>query len=143
MPILVLVCDGHIRFGQCETAKSCLPWSNRYFLRHRSQCVRGNTRVKYLQLVSPRWNIRNAELTVCIGDCVVGRCYGDYHRTHLRVNVAENERDPGLIEFDKARCPALVQPQIEALPLEKREHVVKKRVAVRKLHLAPGRYHEQ
>src|ERR1700684_2977746 len=59
------------------------------------------------------------------------------------MNVAEDIRDPRLIELHKLRAAALIQSQIEAFAIEQGEHIVKKRIVVGKLHLAARWNHNQ
>src|SRR5579862_877526 len=59
------------------------------------------------------------------------------------MNVAENIRDSGLIELHELCCAAFIESQIKAFSVEQREHVMKKRIAIREFHLASSRYHHQ
>src|SRR5207247_2290344 len=59
------------------------------------------------------------------------------------MNVAEDKRDPRLVELHKARGSAFIKSKIESLALEKRKYVVKERIVIGKLDLASHRYHDQ
>ena len=59
------------------------------------------------------------------------------------MNIAEDERDSGLVELHEARGPALVESKIEALAFEQRKHIVKERIVVGELHFAADRDHQQ
>ena len=74
---------------------------------------------------------------------VVRRGQSDYDRAHLRMNIAEDERDARLVEFHKAGGSTLIEPQIKSLSIEQREHVMKEGVAIGKLNLAARWNHDQ
>jgi len=44
-----------------------------------------------LQFVAAGRNVIDAELAARIGNRVIGSGQRDYHRTHLRMNIAEDE----------------------------------------------------
>jgi hypothetical protein len=56
------------------------------------------------------------------------------------VNVAEDVRDALAIEEYGALCVPLVKSKVEALTVEKREHIVKEGVEVRKLDVTASGY---
>ena len=58
------------------------------------------------------------EVSTRIGDCVIRRRQGDDYGTHLRMDVAEDKRDARLVELDKSRGSALIEPKVETLALE-------------------------
>src|SRR5262249_52738161 len=61
---------------------------------------------------------------------------GEHHhyRTHFRMDVAENVRNPVAIETDGARGARLVESKVEALAVEQREHIVEPGIQVGKIH---------
>src|SRR5580700_7240786 len=58
------------------------------------------------------------------------------------MNVAEDVRNAGLVKNNVARAASLVKPEIEALALKKRKHVVEKWILVGKLHRCTNRHHQ-
>src|ERR1700694_1628916 len=58
------------------------------------------------------------------------------------MDVAEDVRNAGLVKNNVARRPGFIEPEIEALALKKRKHVVKKRIPVGKLHRCTNRYYQ-
>src|ERR1700722_19754845 len=59
------------------------------------------------------------------------------------MDVAEDERNAGLVELHELRGATLIQSEIEAFAVEQRKDIVKKRIAVGKLDLPARRDHEQ
>jgi len=90
--------------------------------------------VKHLQFIATWRDIRNADVSTRIGDCVIRRRQGDDYGTHLRMNVAEDKRDARLVELDKTRGSAFIEPEVEALALEERKHVVKERIMIGEIY---------
>src|ERR1700680_562217 len=86
-----------------------------------------------MEVVAPRRHIRNADFSMCIGDSVVSRVQSDDHRAHLRVNIAENIRDPRFVELDKASGAAFIQSEIKAFTVEEGKNIVEEWIVVRKL----------
>src|ERR1700722_1561524 len=99
--------------------------------------------MKDVQLVTPRRHVGNDDFSMRIRDAIVRRVHSDHDRAHLSVNITENKRNSGLVELNEACRSALVQSKIEALSVEQRKYIVKKRIAIRKLNLAARRDHNQ
>src|SRR5580765_267345 len=99
--------------------------------------------MKYLQLIPTRRDIRNVDLPARIRDRVIRRSQGHDYRAHLRVNVTEDKGHARLVELDKPCRSAFIKPEIEALALEQRKHIMKERIVVGKLDLAANRNHDQ
>src|ERR1044071_2659870 len=84
-----------------------------------------------LDLVLAGLEAAEREAAVLLGDDVVGSVDDDQVRGHVRVDVAAEPDDARLVELDLAHVAALVEPEVEALRLREREHVVVDRVEVR------------
>src|SRR5579884_666245 len=87
-----------------------------------------------MQSVASRRNIPNRDLTVMIADRVKRRIQDNNYCAHLRMNVAEDIADAWAIKANQACAPGLVEPEVETLAFEQREHVVEERVLVGKLY---------
>ena len=96
-----------------------------------------------MHLVPARDYVAYAELAAPVGDRVVRSIQRNHHRAHLGVNVAEDVRDARFVELHKLRASTLIQAEIEALAVEQREDIVKKRIAIRELDLASRWNHQQ
>src|ERR1700674_3936861 len=96
-----------------------------------------------VHLVASRDHVPNADLAPPIGNRIVGSIHRNDYRAHLRVNVAEDKGNAGLVELDKLSCAALVESQIEPLAVEQRKYIVKKRILVGELDLSAGWNHKQ
>src|SRR6476469_6379286 len=97
--------------------------------------------MNYLNVVASRRNFGKCDLSPGVGNGVIGRSQSDHDRAHLRMNIAEDKRNARLVEVHKAGRSAFVQAQVETFAFEEREHIVKKRITIGKLHLSPNRYH--
>src|SRR6185437_6382259 len=96
-----------------------------------------------MNLVGARRNRMNGE-RAC-GTCNIvqrsGQC--DYHGTHLRMNIAEDEGNSFARKHHLARASTFIQAQIETLAVEQGKHIVKERILVRKADHATDRNDEQ
>lgn len=72
------------------------------------------------------------ERTRGIGNIIQGSGQRDHDGAHFRMDVAEDVRNTFAREPDFARAAGLIQAQIKALAVEKREYVVKERILVGK-----------
>ena len=141
--VLVLVGNQDVVLCESEISKGVLSRGNGDFAGERLERVRCDCGMKDLQLISPGWDIFDVDFAMRIGDSVVRSRQCNDDGTHLRMDVAEDERNPRLVELNKARSAALVKTQIEALAFEKREHVVEERVIVGKFDFASDWNHDE
>ena len=92
----------------------------------------------------PAWgHVADADLAAPAGYRIVGRVERDHYGAHLGMNVAEDERNAGLVELHGLSAAALVESEIEAFAVEQRKDIVKKRIPVGKLDLPARRDHQQ
>src|SRR6266478_6474883 len=96
-----------------------------------------------MHLVTPWDHVADADLAAPVGNRIVRSIQRDHHGAHLRVNVAEDERNSRLVEFHKLRGAALIESQVKALAVEQRKDIVEKRILVGELDLAPRRDYQQ
>src|SRR5215469_580419 len=106
------------------------------------QILRECALIPHVHLVASRWYPRNCDDALAIGESVVPSFECDYHRTHLAVDVAKDIANSGAIENHRAGAPRLVQSQVKPLAFEKREDIVKKRVAIWEFHRRSDLNHE-
>src|SRR5581483_12228906 len=92
---------------------------------------------------SAGWHVGDGNLTSLSGNSIVRSRQRYYDRAHLRMDVAEDVRHPRFVETHFSRCARLVKPEVEALSLEQRKHIVEERVAVRKFHHRADGHNEQ
>jgi len=78
--------------------------------------------------------LRDGDLAVTVRHSIVGRGNCNHHRAHLRMDVAKNVRNAGLVKDNIADAAGLVQAQIKALSVKKRKHIVKKWITIGELH---------
>ncbi len=132
-----------IGFGQAEASKESLAGSHRDFAFPRRAVHPAKPRMEHVHLVAAGDDVADADLAVPVGYRVVRSVQRNHHGAHLRMNVAEDERNARLVEFDKLRGAALIESEIETLSVEQRKHVVKKRILIRELDLPSRRDHQQ
>src|SRR5215467_6442083 len=77
-----------------------------------------------------------------IRDSIIGSLKSHHHGAHFPVNIAKDVANTWAIEDHSTGTTRFVQPQVKSLALEKREHVVEKRIVVRKLHWRSNLYYE-
>ena len=129
--------------ARLKVPRKVSPGSHGDFSFRGMQRIRRNRRMEHMHLVVAGDHVADADLAMPVGYRVVRRIQRDHHGAHLRVNVAEDERNARLVEFNKLRRAALIKSEIETLSVEQRKHVVKKRILIGKLDLPSRRDHQQ
>src|ERR1017187_8873630 len=130
-------------FGEAEASQESIAGSDGDFAFRRVQRIGRNGRMEDVHLVTPGYNVLNAEVAVRVGYRIVRSTQGDHHGAHLCVNVAEDKRNARLVELDKASSATLVEAKIETFSVEQRKHIVKKRILVGKLYFPAGWDYQQ
>src|SRR5271156_3903203 len=85
-----------------------------------------------VELVRPRGHVSNRDAAAFVRDAEVIGVHGQYHRGHLRMNVAKHIGSAGTIEHDGLVRARLVEPEIESLAAVKRKYAVKPWIEIRK-----------
>src|SRR5579863_2643173 len=99
--------------------------------------------MEYVHLVPAGDDVADTDVSVTVGNRIVGRIDGDDYGAHLGVNIAEDVRDARLVELHELRTAAFVKAEIEAFAVKQRKDIVKKRITVGKLNLTPGWNYQQ
>jgi hypothetical protein len=84
------------------------------------------------------WDVRDFEASVGIGYSEVGSLQNEHYGAHLRMNVAENVRNPRLSECNSSSASTLVQPQVKGPALIDGERVMEKWIAIWKFNSSPS-----
>src|SRR6202021_1796938 len=116
--VFILVGESEIRLGERKYPQRCRVRRHCDLAVQSAQHVGRYRGVKYLQFVAAWRNIRNVDLPSRIGNRIVWRGQSNYHRAHLRMNVAVDKGDAGFVELNEARSSALVESKIEPLSLK-------------------------
>lgn len=141
--VFVFMSDEDIGFCQCEVSERGLSGCDGDFFCEGLQRVGRDGGMKDLQLIAAGGDIFHADVTMGVGNSVIRRRHSDDDGIHLRMNVAEDERNPRLVELYKARSAAFVETKVKALALEERKDVVEERIVVGELDFASDRNHDE
>src|SRR6202046_4583106 len=96
-----------------------------------------------MHLIAAGDYIADADLAATVGDRIVRCAERDHYGAHLGMNVAEDERNAGLVELHELSATALIESEIEAFTVEQGKNIMKKRIPVGKFELSAGRDHQQ
>src|SRR3984957_1928028 len=141
--VFVFVSECEVGLDQRESSQRCDAGSDGDLPAEGAKVLGRDRSAKHWRFVAAGRNSRNAKIAAGVGNRVVRRCQGDDHGAHFSMKVAEDKRDAGFVELNEPCGPTLIKPKIEALSLKERNHVVKKRITIGKLHFAADRDHQQ
>jgi hypothetical protein len=130
-------------FGDADDANRAQTFRDENRADLRIERIRNRALVPDMQFVAARWNVRNDDGAMGVGDSVVGSFQGHHHSAHFWVNVAEDIADAFAVEHYTAAGSCFIETEVKAFPIEQREDVVEERVFVGKDHSASHGYNDQ